>query len=142
MFNKILTLFTLVLMLSSCQTDEKLAVEVFETAASGNKLTQVAQSDENTATTVIRLSPENRFQTITGFGGSFTEASASLLNRVSAENRKKVLQAYFGPDGARYSLTRTHMNSCDFSLSNYSYAPLAGDVELQHFSIDEDRDDL
>ena len=52
MFNKILTLFTLVLMLSSCQTEEKLAVEIFETAASGNKLTQVAQSDENTATTV------------------------------------------------------------------------------------------
>lgn len=142
MLNKILTLFTLILMGSSCQTEEKLAVEIFETAASGNKLTEVAQSDENMARTVIRLSPENRFQTITGFGGSFTEASASLLNRLSPEKRKKILEAYFGSDGARYSLTRTHMNSCDFALSNYSYAPVAGDMELQHFSIDEDRDDL
>ena len=34
------------------------------------------------------------------------------------------------------------MNSCDFSLSNYSYAPVEGDKELKNFSIDEDRDDL
>ena len=34
------------------------------------------------------------------------------------------------------------MNSCDFSLSNYSYAPVEGDKELEHFSIEEDRDDI
>ena len=61
---------------------------------------------------------------------------------MSKENRKKVLKAYFGEEGARYSLTRTHMNSCDFSLSNYSYAPVEGDKDLNNFSIDEDRDDL
>lgn len=33
------------------------------------------------------------------------------------------------------------MNSCDFSLSQYSYAPNE-DKELKDFSIDEDRDDL
>jgi glucosylceramidase len=65
-----------------------------------------------------------------------------LLNQLSKENRAKVLNAYFGDDGARYSLTRTHMNSCDFSLGNYSYAPIAEDVRLEHFSIEEDRDDI
>jgi glucosylceramidase len=34
------------------------------------------------------------------------------------------------------------MNSCDFSLSNYSYTPVEDDVELAHFSIEEDRADL
>jgi glucosylceramidase len=82
------------------------------------------------------------YQTITGFGGSFTEASASLLNRLSKDNRDKIIEAYFGESGAKYSLTRTHMNSCDFSLSNYSYAPVEGDIELNNFSIDEDREDL
>jgi glucosylceramidase len=61
---------------------------------------------------------------------------------VSAENRNKILEAYFGESGARYSLTRTHMNSSDFSLGNYSYAPVEGDVELNHFSIEEDMDDI
>ena len=90
----------------------------------------------------ISLRPEQKFQTITGFGGSFTEASAFLLNKLSKENRQKVIEAYFGSEGARYSLTRTHMNSCDFSVSNYSYAPEEGDIELTSFSIEEDRDDI
>ncbi|MEL6846360.1 MAG: glycosyl hydrolase family 30, partial [Bacteroidota bacterium] len=79
---------------------------------------------------------------ITGIGGSFTEASAYLLNQLSEPNRRKILEAYFSDAGARYSLTRTHINSCDFSLGNYSYAPVEGDKDLVHFSIDEDRPDL
>jgi len=61
---------------------------------------------------------------------------------MSAESRAKIIEAYFGETGARYSLTRTHMNSCDFSLGNYSYAPVPDDVNLEHFSIEEDLDDL
>lgn len=34
------------------------------------------------------------------------------------------------------------MNSCDFSVSNYSYTPVEGDKELEHFTIQEDKDDL
>ena len=34
------------------------------------------------------------------------------------------------------------MNSCDFSLSQYSYAPVVNDMELKHFSIQEDKDDI
>ena len=91
---------------------------------------------------MIKLIPEEAYQTITGFGGAFTESSAYLLNKLSKENRKKIIDAYFSPEGANYSLTRTHMNSCDFSLSNYSYTPVEGDRELKHFTIDEDKDDL
>ena len=91
---------------------------------------------------ISRFLPDSTFQTITGFGGSFTESSAYLLNNLSKEKRDKVLEAYFGESGARYSLTRTHMNSCDFSLSNYSYAAVEGDKDLEHFTIDEDRDDV
>ena len=72
----------------------------------------------------------------------FTEASASLLNRLGKDNRQKILEAYFGEKGARYSLTRTHINSCDFSLGQYSYAPVEGDTALQNFSIEPDRDDI
>ena len=131
-----------ILMLNCSEKPSIVQVQIFETSAGGNKLepiTTVAQKDD---ASLIALLPSQTFQTITGFGGSFTEASASLLNRLGKENRKKVLEAYFGEDGAKYSLTRTHMNSCDFSLSNYSYAPVEGDKELQHFSIEEDRDDL
>ncbi len=129
------------LMMLNC-SQKQLAVEVYETSANGNKLTSIKEFVSGDNPVKIKLIPEEKFQTITGFGGSFTEASASLLNQLSKENREKVLQAYFGEKGAKYSLTRTHMNSCDFSLSNYSYAPVEGDLELISFSIEEDRDDL
>ena len=129
--------------LSSCTSKKNnLEVEVYETSASGNQLEQLTEFETNAEASSIQIRPEKTFQTITGFGGSFTEASAYLLNELSDANRQKIINAYFGENGAQYSLTRTHINSCDFSLGNYSYAPLEGDMELDSFSIDEDRDDI
>ena len=34
------------------------------------------------------------------------------------------------------------MNSCDFSLSQYSYSPVEDDVNLKYFTIKEDKQDL
>jgi glucosylceramidase len=117
-------------------------VQVFETAANGNKLQRIMESAAAANAVNISISLKERYQAITGFGGSFTEASAYLLNKLSAANRAKILQAYFGEEGANYSLTRTHINSCDFSLSNYAYANVPGDKNLEQFSIEEDRKDL
>mgnify|MGYP000710264717 CR=1 FL=1 len=129
--------------LTNCNTESnKLNIEVFETSASGNKLSKLTEFQSSDVKTTIELVPEETFQTITGFGGAFTESSAYLLNKLSKENRDTILKAYFSKEGARYSLTRTHMNSCDFSLSNYSYAPVEDDISLEHFSIQEDKDDL
>ena len=142
-FTKYFCSIVLIIMVVSCSEEEKqLQVEVYETSASGNKLNKITEflSAENKIS--IKLLPEQTYQTITGFGGSFTESSAYLLNQLSKANRDKIIEAYFGESGAKYSLTRTHMNSCDFSLSNYSYAPVEGDIELESFSIDEDRNDL
>jgi len=130
------------MMLAACQSNEPLPVEVYETSADGHQLTPLSDFAQAENPIVVKLLPEETYQTITGFGGSFTEASAYLLNQLSAENRSIIINAYFGTEGARYSLTRTHMNSCDFSLGQYSYAPVAGDTTLQHFTIQEDREDI
>lgn len=140
--NKLYLTLISAIALVSCTTKEPLPLEIYETAANGNQLTLVTDRPAADSGLLITLLPENRFQTITGFGGSFTEASASLLNRMSPAKREKIINAYFGSDGARYSLTRTHMNSCDFSLGQYSYAPVEGDINLEHFTIEEDRDDI
>ena len=131
-----------VIMFSACTSDNALEIEVFETSASGNQLKKLTEFSSGENPVNLQLSPDETFQTITGFGGSFTEASASLLNELGQENRRRIIEAYFGESGAKYSLARTHMNSCDFSLSHYSYAPMEGDTSLEHFSIEEDRDDL
>lgn len=130
------------LMLSACTGEQPLEATVYETSAGGNQLTEVTGFAPADTLIDIRIDPQQTFQTITGFGGSFTEASAWLLNQLSPENRNRILRAYFSADGANYTLTRTHMNSCDFSLGHYSYAPVEGDSSLSHFSIEEDRDDI
>ena len=140
-FNTILSFLTLISMFS-CMNSKKETLAVFETSQSGNQLTELSNFDSGVTPSSIQLNFEQKFQTISGFGGAFTEASAHLLNQMSSEKRAEILDAYFSRKGANYSLTRTHMNSCDFSLSNYSYTPVEGDKNLEHFSIDEDREDL
>jgi len=126
----------------SCNSEKKWDVTVYQTSASGDKLTKKEVLSSSDSASSMRILPEQKFQTITGFGGSFTESSAYLLNGLSPAKRKEVIAAYFGNEGAQYSLTRTHMNSCDFSLSQYSYAPIADDTLLKNFSIQEDKDDI
>ncbi|MEO0731439.1 MAG: glycosyl hydrolase family 30, partial [Bacteroidota bacterium] len=121
---------------------DALVVTVYETSAAGRQLEKVTDFATEGETSTVQLLPGETHQTITGIGGSFTEASAYLLNQLSAPKRDSIIQAYFGDAGARYSLTRTHINSCDFSLGNYAYAPVAGDTELAEFSVAEDEEDL
>lgn len=126
--------------MSNCATKKNaLNIEVYETSASGNSLTKINEFIKGENTITIDINLNEKFQTITGFGGAFTESSAHLLYKLSKGNRKKIIQAYFSEKGANYSLTRTHINSCDFSLKHYAYAMVDGDKNLKHFSIEEDK---
>ena len=140
--NSLFLIFFSLMIVSSNPIDNKLVADVYETSAGGNKLTKVSGFTLEKNSSIINLDPQQKLQTITGFGGSFTEASAYLLNRLSKDRRDTIIQAYFSEEGANYSLTRTHMNSCDFSLSQYSYSPVEDDVNLKYFTIKEDKQDL
>ena len=140
--NSLFLIFFSLMIVSSNPIDNKLVADVYETSAGGNKLTKVSGFTLEKNSSIINLDPQQKLQTITGFGGSFTEASAYLLNRLSKDRRDTIIQDYFSEEGANYSLTRTHMNSCDFSLSQYSYSPVEDDVNLKYFKIKEDKQDL
>ncbi|TCW35225.1 glucosylceramidase [Thermohydrogenium kirishiense] len=92
---------------------------------------------------VINIYDDIEYQEIIGFGGAFTEASSTTLDKLSKSKRDEVLNAYFNPiTGLGYTLCRTHINSCDFSLENYSYDDVDGDVELKNFNIERDKRSL
>lgn len=136
-------LLLMIILMAGCAPQNNPDIEVYETSEAGKQLSKLEVFTETDDSEIsIRINPEQTFQEITGIGGSFTEASAYLLKQLSKENRDAIIEAYFGDSGAKYSLTRTHMNSSDFSLGNYSYAPVEGDLNLEHFSIEEDRDDI
>ena len=87
----------------------------------------------------IKLNKNEIRQEILGFGGAFTEAAASIYQKLDTERKEEIIQAYFGADGNGYTMGRTHINSCDFSLGNYAYCDTPGDIELKDFSISRDR---
>lgn len=82
----------------------------------------------------VELFPEITHQTHLGFGGAITESAAYTLSEMPKEKREEVLKAYYSQEGLGYNLGRIHMNSCDFSLENYTYVK-ANDEALKTFDI-------
>lgn len=87
---------------------------------------------------LIKVYPECRLQRIIGFGGAFTEASAHVFARMPEGAQERLLRAYFGSDGARYTLCRAPIMSCDFSLSPYSYHLRPLDAGLRGLDLSHD----
>ena len=78
------------------------------------------------------------FQTLVGIGGALTDAAAETFYILPEQKRRQFLQACFDPqNGIGYTLGRTHINSCDFSSSSYTYVT-EGDKELNSFDISHD----
>ncbi|MBO5146325.1 MAG: glucosylceramidase [Lachnospiraceae bacterium] len=90
---------------------------------------------------VINVYPDVTYQQMRGFGGAFTESAAYNYAGMSEAKKKELITAYFGAEGLRYSFGRIHMNSCDFSLGNYTYVE-ENDTELKTFSIAHDYEQI
>jgi glucosylceramidase len=92
---------------------------------------------------IIFVDVDHPMQTIEGFGSAFTESAAVTFYEMPAALQKEVLRAFFHPTrGNAYSLCRTHINSCDFSLGNYSCASQANDTELTSFSLERENQSI
>jgi len=117
-------------------------VEILVTSEAGHKLASVEVAPfqlGNPRGTVITVYPEDTRQTIDGIGSSFTESSAFVLAHLEPEQRREVMERIFGEAGANFSLCRTHVGSCDFTVDGkYSYAEQSNDAELTAFSVAPD----
>lgn len=95
--------------------------------------------------TVIDIDSSQRFQEMTGFGASITDASAYLIQkRLNPQQREALMQELFGRkgNGLGLSFTRLTIGSSDFSMTNYSFDDMPkgeSDYELKHFSIEPNR---
>jgi hypothetical protein len=78
--------------------------------------------------TVTNDTPE-----IVGFGGAFTQATALNYNLLGEEGKAAFLELMFGSTGLGYSMGRLPINSCDFSISSYSFDDVDGDFSLKNF---------
>jgi glucosylceramidase len=95
----------------------------------------------------IHIEEDLEYQEIDGFGASFTDSSAYLINQVlSNDDRSQLLEKLFDPsEGIGLSYTRTPMGSSDFARFFYSFDDLPTgetDRKLDRFSIDHDKRDI
>jgi len=77
---------------------------------------------------------------ILGFGGAFTEAAALNFNSLSQQGQDAVIELLFGKSGLGYTLGRTHINSCDFSVESYSHDDTDNDFTLDDFDTEVTHD--
>ena len=87
----------------------------------------------------IYVNTNKQHQTLLGIGAALTDAAAETFYKLSPENQKIFMEAYYSIDkGIGYSLGRTIIHSCDFSSASYTYIE-EGDTDLKTFSIEHDR---
>ena len=72
-------------------------------------------------------------------GVSMTDSSCWLLSRLSAEKRRRLLEAVFSPrTGAGLRGVRLNIGSSDYATAIYNYNETPGDVEMRRFSVARD----
>ncbi len=84
---------------------------------------------------LINLYPQTAYQTIDGFGGAFTDAAGYVFSLMPPALQTKFLRDYFSDAGLRYTMGRTSVDSCDFSLETYAACDKEGDTALETFDM-------
>lgn len=91
----------------------------------------------------ISIDPNQRFQTIDGFGGAITDSTASVFAKLNQNNQEKVANLLWGATGQKYNLMRLTIGATDFStVSSYSYDDTSGDYNMSKFSIVHDKKEI
>lgn len=105
------------------------------------------KSSEKKTTGEITIEPTQTFQEIDGFGASFTDSAAYLIdNKLSESSKQELMKQLFDEkDGIGLSVIRNPMGASDYARTIYSYNDLPDgeeDLELEQFSISHDLESI
>jgi glucosylceramidase len=91
----------------------------------------------------IVVDESRRHQAILAFGGAFNERGWDALRAVAEREREAALRALFARDtGLGFDWCRLPIGASDYAMNRYSLDESPGDYQMQHFSIDRDREQL
>lgn len=121
---------------------------IYQSTAADNLFQPVDyQVSNNEAEAVIAIASKETYQTIDGFGASFTDSSAYLIDQVLDGNDKESLMTklFDLEEGIGLSVIRNPMGASDYARTIYSYddQPTGQvDPELKDFSIAHDLESI
>ena len=150
-------LFTVLLSFNfSCTSDKKKKsgeeIEWWLTKADQSLLLQkqtaiLSFSDSVNSNSTLTIDSSKILQTVDGFGYTLTGGSATLINKLPAEQKRELLQELFGKNENSISISylRISIGASDLSAEVFSYDDIpAGqtDTSLKYFSLSKDTVDL
>jgi glucosylceramidase len=121
------------------------AVSAWETTADQSQLlapqaSATFNAGSGSASQTITVNPSTTYQSMTGFGASFTDSSAWLV--ANSPLRSQIMTKLFSPtNGIGLDFLRQPIGASDFSQSLFSYDDMPSgqtDPTLAHFSIAHD----
>jgi glucosylceramidase len=124
----------------SCQRAAK--VEWVSTTFENHWQVMEAVEADTPADATVEVDLTATKQTVEGFGTCFNELGWISLSELSEADRAAILQDLFTPGGLNLTMARMPLGANDFSVDFYSYDEVPGDLALEHFSIDRDRQRL
>jgi glucosylceramidase len=140
---KYLALAACLLMAWGCSKSEKV-----EWVATTNDLpwdsrgSAYATSTEEESTAIV-INPDSALQTIDGFGGCFNELGWDALQAVSETSRQAIAKDLFDMNtGCRFTIYRMPIGANDYAVNWYSHNETPEDYEMQHFSLERDKQRL
>jgi glucosylceramidase len=132
----------LIIVLFTFQNQHSLAQSISPWITTGDQSKLLEQQADvsfvdASGTPTITLDPNQTFQTIDGFGWTFTQGSAEVIMSLDATQQDALLNELFHPtDGLSSSAIRIGIGATDLSNSSYSYNETVGDVNMDHFSLE------
>lgn len=109
------------------------------TGAVMRKTTLVPTNIKVTGAFEIKTAKEALKDSFLGFGVALTGASCYELNTMPKEQRDNFLKDIYTSEGLDLEVGRVSIGSCDYSAELYSYDDVDNDTELEHFSVDRDK---
>ncbi|MFI3269841.1 MAG: hypothetical protein SNG14_06555 [Rikenellaceae bacterium] len=92
---------------------------------------------------LMTIYPDIKFQRLSGIGGCFNEMGGEALEALSKAQQAEILDALFNVDsGSAFTFCRMPIGASDFAFDAYSFADVAGDYEMKHFSLKRDEKHL
>lgn len=87
----------------------------------------------------LRIRAGEKKQQVEGFGACFSELGWEALKTLEPDQRRWVLERLFAPEGGcRFTYCRMPVGANDFAYDYYSLNDTAGDLAMEHFSIERD----
>ena len=125
--------------LSDIRRKRKMTAYTIGASLGKRKLDVTTKANERMLETgIIEIHPALRRHIFQGFGGALTESSGYTLSILNEAERRKVLSAFFNPDGPVYDCLRVPIDSSDFSLSQHSACHTLEDWKERRFDFSEE----